>query len=219
MSAKASFHREFTRRQVLAASGAGALALSKPAWGQTIIDLSLPGGGGGREITTSFPQKGPMILQRTRPPLLETPLEVFDKGVFTPNDQFCFYQSARIKGSRCRSGDPRRRQAARLLSYRRGRSISQRAEPALAVEPLRGGLTVLMGSGGNITVLSGNSPTRCSGIRRQVCSVTRNSPAGYPGGQAEYLRVPFAEPLRKGIDGDDLVGAEFGRDDAWGGPT
>jgi DMSO/TMAO reductase YedYZ molybdopterin-dependent catalytic subunit len=28
-----------------------------------------------------------MILQRTRPPLLETPWEVFDKGVFTPNDQ------------------------------------------------------------------------------------------------------------------------------------
>ncbi len=29
-----------------------------------------------------------MILPRTRPPLLETPFEVFDKGVFTPNDQF-----------------------------------------------------------------------------------------------------------------------------------
>lgn len=29
-----------------------------------------------------------MILQRTRPPLLETPFEVFDRGVFTPNDAF-----------------------------------------------------------------------------------------------------------------------------------
>jgi DMSO/TMAO reductase YedYZ molybdopterin-dependent catalytic subunit len=29
-----------------------------------------------------------MILQRTRPPLLETPFEVFDRGVFTPNDSF-----------------------------------------------------------------------------------------------------------------------------------
>jgi len=29
-----------------------------------------------------------MILLRERPPLLETPFEVFDKGVFTPNDQF-----------------------------------------------------------------------------------------------------------------------------------
>jgi DMSO/TMAO reductase YedYZ molybdopterin-dependent catalytic subunit len=28
-----------------------------------------------------------MILQRSSPPWLETPFEVFDKGVFTPNDQ------------------------------------------------------------------------------------------------------------------------------------
>src|SRR6476659_11396615 len=81
-------HRIVTRRRLLGAAGVGALALSKPAWGQTMIDLPLPGGPGAREITTGFPQKGPMILQRTRPPLLETPFEVFDKGVFTPNDQF-----------------------------------------------------------------------------------------------------------------------------------
>jgi DMSO/TMAO reductase YedYZ molybdopterin-dependent catalytic subunit len=29
-----------------------------------------------------------MILQRTRPPLLETPFEVFDQSLFTPNDRF-----------------------------------------------------------------------------------------------------------------------------------
>lgn len=29
-----------------------------------------------------------MILQRSRPPLLETPFEVFDHGIFTPNEQF-----------------------------------------------------------------------------------------------------------------------------------
>jgi len=38
-------------------------------------------------MTMAYPQKGPMILQRTSPPWLETPFEVFDKGVFTPNDQ------------------------------------------------------------------------------------------------------------------------------------
>jgi DMSO/TMAO reductase YedYZ molybdopterin-dependent catalytic subunit len=43
---------------------------------------------GRRDLVTNFPQKGAMILQRTRPPLLETPLEVFDQGVFTPNDRF-----------------------------------------------------------------------------------------------------------------------------------
>src|SRR5579871_5882883 len=50
--------------------------------------VELPFAQGGREIVRGFPQKGPMILQRTRPPLLETPFEVFDRGVFTPNDRF-----------------------------------------------------------------------------------------------------------------------------------
>jgi DMSO/TMAO reductase YedYZ molybdopterin-dependent catalytic subunit len=77
-----------TRRRLLAAATAAGALLSRPAQAQKLIDLSLPGGPGAREITTAFPQKGPMILQRTRPPLLETPFEVFDKGTFTPNDQF-----------------------------------------------------------------------------------------------------------------------------------
>jgi DMSO/TMAO reductase YedYZ molybdopterin-dependent catalytic subunit len=77
-----------TRRQLLGAAGVGALALAKPSWAQSTINLPLPDGPDARAITTAFPQKGPMILQRTRPPLLETPFEVFDKGVFTPADQF-----------------------------------------------------------------------------------------------------------------------------------
>jgi DMSO/TMAO reductase YedYZ molybdopterin-dependent catalytic subunit len=81
-------HRIMTRRRLIGGAGVGALALSRPGWAETMIDLPLPGGPGARQITTDFPQKGPMILQRTRPPLLETPFEVFDKGVFTPNDQF-----------------------------------------------------------------------------------------------------------------------------------
>ena len=83
-----AFHRMMTRRRLLATAGAAGVALSKPAWAQSMVDLALPGGPGARQITTAFPQKGPMILQRTRPPLLETPFEVFDKGIFTPNDQF-----------------------------------------------------------------------------------------------------------------------------------
>jgi len=88
MAENGAFYRTMTRRQLLAAASAAGVALSKPAWAQSMIDLPLPGGPGARQVTTSFPQKGPMILQRTRPPLLETPFEVFDKGVFTPNDQF-----------------------------------------------------------------------------------------------------------------------------------
>ena len=69
------------------------MLVSGAAWAQTpsapaTVDLPLPGGPDKRVITKAFPQKGPMILQRTRPPLLETPFEVFDRGVFTPNDAF-----------------------------------------------------------------------------------------------------------------------------------
>jgi DMSO/TMAO reductase YedYZ molybdopterin-dependent catalytic subunit len=62
--------------------------VSGSAWAGPSIELPLPGGPRERALTTAFPQKGTMILQRTRPPLLETPFEVFDRGVFTPNDQF-----------------------------------------------------------------------------------------------------------------------------------
>jgi DMSO/TMAO reductase YedYZ molybdopterin-dependent catalytic subunit len=64
------------------------MAATFPTWANEFVNLDLPGGPNRRELTTAFPQKGPMILQRTRPPLLETPWEVFDRGVFTPNDQF-----------------------------------------------------------------------------------------------------------------------------------
>src|SRR6202045_36353 len=61
---------------------------SEPAWADATVNLPLPGGPDQRQLTTAFPQKGEMILLRTRPPLLETPFSVFDHGVFTPNDRF-----------------------------------------------------------------------------------------------------------------------------------
>ena len=75
------------------AFGIGATAIglsfqSQALFADSTVDLRLPGGGGERPITETFPQKGKMILQRTRPPLLETPFEVFDQGLLTPNDQF-----------------------------------------------------------------------------------------------------------------------------------
>jgi DMSO/TMAO reductase YedYZ molybdopterin-dependent catalytic subunit len=74
-----------TRRAFIAQSG---LTVAIPAFAAQTVDLDLSGGLGQRPLTRAFPQKSEMILQRTRPPLLETPYEVFDKGVFTPNDQF-----------------------------------------------------------------------------------------------------------------------------------
>ena len=80
--------RRLTRRSLLGSAGFTGLALASPAWAESMARLPLPGGPDERPLTTAFPQKGRMILQRTRPPLLETPFEVFDHGVFTPNDRF-----------------------------------------------------------------------------------------------------------------------------------
>lgn len=77
------------RAFVSRASGLGLAALLGPARSaiaQTLVQL--PFTNGGRQLVRDFPQKGAMLLQRTRPPLLETPFEVFDEGVFTPNDRF-----------------------------------------------------------------------------------------------------------------------------------
>jgi DMSO/TMAO reductase YedYZ molybdopterin-dependent catalytic subunit len=81
--------RPLTRRLLLGQAGVAGLAFATvPAWAQATIDLGLPGGPDTRPITTAFPDKAAMILQRSRPPLLETPFEVFDKGAFTPNNEF-----------------------------------------------------------------------------------------------------------------------------------
>ena len=79
-----------SRRQFL--SGVGGLSLTgllgSSAWSGTEESLVFPFVNGRRDLVETFPQKGAMVLQRTRPPLLETPFEVFDQGVFTPNDRF-----------------------------------------------------------------------------------------------------------------------------------
>lgn len=83
---RAPSRRHLLRMAALAGVGLPALR----AWADTTTSFSppLPGGPNERPLTTSYPSKGAMILQRSRPPLLETPFEVFDQGVFTPNDQF-----------------------------------------------------------------------------------------------------------------------------------
>lgn len=73
------------RRQMMA--GAAAM-LAAPAAAQGLVDLGLPGGPSRRPLASDFPGKGQMIVQRIHPPLLETPMEVFDGDVFTPNDRF-----------------------------------------------------------------------------------------------------------------------------------
>jgi len=78
------------RRRFIARSGYLALTLADRslapgrAWSRSVM---LPFANGGRELV-QYPQKRPLIEQTARPPQLETPFEVFDEGVITPNDAF-----------------------------------------------------------------------------------------------------------------------------------
>lgn len=66
---------------------ASALAAPAAAQAPQSVDLGFADNGM-RPITSEFPQKAAMILQRSSPPLLETPMAVFDAHDFTPNDRF-----------------------------------------------------------------------------------------------------------------------------------
>ncbi|MBX9813781.1 MAG: hypothetical protein A4S12_08230 [Proteobacteria bacterium SG_bin5] len=68
----------------LALAGLGGLAAA-PGLAR---EVRLGFANGARPLTRAFPEKGEMILQRTRAPLLETPFEAFDAGLLTPNDRF-----------------------------------------------------------------------------------------------------------------------------------
>lgn len=76
------------RRRLLAlgalAGGSAVAAAATPSSVRLVLNRAVEN----RALATDFPQKKAMIVQRNRPPLLETPMAVFDRGVFTPNDQF-----------------------------------------------------------------------------------------------------------------------------------
>ena len=68
-----------------AMSALGSTALS--AFAADPASVTLPFGNGMRDMAT-FPQKRSLILQTSRPPQLETPFDVFNDGILTPNDAF-----------------------------------------------------------------------------------------------------------------------------------
>ncbi|MCJ2016648.1 molybdopterin-dependent oxidoreductase [Methylobacterium sp. E-065] len=76
-----------SRRGLLSAAALGGMGLLASRAHAETVDLHVPGGPSTRPLTATYPEKGRMIVQRTRPPWLETPFEVFDTGVFTPNDR------------------------------------------------------------------------------------------------------------------------------------
>jgi DMSO/TMAO reductase YedYZ molybdopterin-dependent catalytic subunit len=77
-----------SRRALLAQAGSMLALASTPGLAATGPEFAFPGGNGARPLAKDFPQKGTMVLQRSRPPLLETPFTDFDSGVFTPNEKF-----------------------------------------------------------------------------------------------------------------------------------
>lgn len=76
------------RRQFLLGTGAsliGMMSMSSKSWAAAMETLSF--GNGERELI-AYPQKRKLMRISTRPPHLETPFEVFDESVLTPNDAF-----------------------------------------------------------------------------------------------------------------------------------
>ncbi len=84
--------RNRLRRRLVVASGAGIAtavglgAFSRPARAQD-ASVDLPIANGHRRLV-AFPEKRPLIVLTSRPPQLETPFEVFNDGLITPNDAF-----------------------------------------------------------------------------------------------------------------------------------
>ena len=77
-----------TRRRLLGEAGLAGLAmLSSSARAETTVKLALPDGVDARPITRPFRRKARWCCSTTAP-LLETPFEVFDQGVLTPNERF-----------------------------------------------------------------------------------------------------------------------------------
>ena len=78
-------------RRRLLAGGAGAIAaaglgaLSRAAWAQATTELPFTNG---KRNLVAYPEKRPMIVLTSRPPQLETPFEIFNDGLITPNDAF-----------------------------------------------------------------------------------------------------------------------------------
>jgi DMSO/TMAO reductase YedYZ molybdopterin-dependent catalytic subunit len=82
----------YPSRRRLLASGASALAaaglgaLSRSALAQAaMIELPMING---RRSLVAYPEKRPLIVLTSRPPQLETPFEIFNDGLITPNDAF-----------------------------------------------------------------------------------------------------------------------------------
>ena len=79
------------RRRLVLAGGAGIATAGLGGFSRAALaqrtGVDLPIANGHRNLV-AFPEKRPLIVLTTRPPQLETPFEVFNEGLLTPNDAF-----------------------------------------------------------------------------------------------------------------------------------
>ncbi|MDE2607355.1 MAG: molybdopterin-dependent oxidoreductase [Burkholderiales bacterium] len=80
-------HPSHPTRRRLVMGGAGALAASAMGGLARAATVDLPIVNGHRNIAV-YPEKRPMIVLTSRPPQLETPWDVYNEGIITPNDAF-----------------------------------------------------------------------------------------------------------------------------------
>jgi DMSO/TMAO reductase YedYZ molybdopterin-dependent catalytic subunit len=74
------------RRRLLAGGALAGLGIGTRDFAQSRT-VELPIANGTRQLV-AYPEKRPLIVLTSRPPQLETPFEVFNEGVITPNDAF-----------------------------------------------------------------------------------------------------------------------------------
>ena len=107
--------------------------------------LELPIANGQRNLV-AFPEKRPLIVLTSRPPQLETPFEVFNEGLITPNDAFFVrYHNAAIPTSIdgdkhvIKIGGNAVRQAVRAHDGRTAHAVQagrdRRGQPVLGQQP------------------------------------------------------------------------------------
>jgi DMSO/TMAO reductase YedYZ molybdopterin-dependent catalytic subunit len=79
---------DLTRRQLLVAGALAGLGVSgRSALARAASTVEMPFENGARNLV-AYPEKRPLIVLTSRPPQLETPCQVFNQGIITPNDAF-----------------------------------------------------------------------------------------------------------------------------------
>jgi hypothetical protein len=93
------------RRRLLAGGALAGLGITGSGCAAQPRTVELPLSANGTRQLVAYPEKRPLIVLTSRPPQLETPFEVFNEGLLTPNDAFFVrYHNAGIRRRWMRTG-------------------------------------------------------------------------------------------------------------------